>query len=940
MFTTSIKRVSKKIVNIFLLLLFLSSYFFVKELDAWYSSSWMYRREVTVTGDGNLYTNKDVLVVFDTATPITASKMQSDCDDLRFVDSDDSTLLTFWVEGGCNTSSTQIWVRIPSMPTGNKTIYMYYGNSSATNAEANWTGNFILQYNNTCPTGWARTSTYDGYFPRGATTYGGTGGASSHNHTNATCTTGGPSAKVLNSSDVGDFSASTATHTHTNATASIGNATNSPPYLELVYCTNSDLNIESGMISLFTSLPSGWTRFSALDGLFPKGASAYGGIGGSSVHAHSITGSGSTNGGATSNEDSGSSNNGTSPHTHTINSGTTGDENSIPAYYTMIFGSKDSTGFATSGLVSMTTDTPPLGWTRYSSLDSKFVIGSTSSGTTGGSDATHRHTASLRTNTRSAVDGGGSRVYSLSGTHYHTCNTYTGYNTNIPNYVNTLFFERNTSLVTSLGSEVSLNVAPTAPTIPYTEGSANPTQVGDLTPEFSAIFNDPDTGNTGDFYQIQVNTASDFSGTEMWDSGLQSMTSTAIGARSPDISYNGTTLSPDGTTYYWRIKFADNWGGVSPWSSTSQFTMNISPNVPTVLYTESTTDPTQVTDLTPEFSAVFSDSNSSDTGDYYQIQVNTTSAFNGTSMWDSGLQSITSITNGARSSDISYNGTTLSTDGTTYYWRIKFADNYGAVSDWSSTGQFTMNTTPNIPSALYTEGASNPLKVTDTTPEFSAVFADPDSSDTGVYYEIEVNTNSVFTGTVMWDSNKTSITAITNGNRSTDISYGDTDLTLNGVKYYWRIRFWDNNDTVSDWSSTANFTMSGGPTAPTSLLTDGGINPSIINIPPNFSAIYHDPNTDTSSAVEIEVNSQSDFLGTSMWDTGKISAVVNNNTRSSNFTYSGTPLLGSSNTKYYWRIRFWDSDDIIGEWSDAAYFYDLSTHFLIRGVQIKGMQFK
>jgi hypothetical protein len=46
--------------------------------------------------------------------------------------------------------------------------------------------------------------------------------------------------------------------------------------------------IPSGMIAMFTgSCPTGWTRFSALDGKFARGASSYGATGGSETHSHS-----------------------------------------------------------------------------------------------------------------------------------------------------------------------------------------------------------------------------------------------------------------------------------------------------------------------------------------------------------------------------------------------------------------------------------------------------------------------------------------------------------------------------------------------------------------------------------------------------------------------------------------------------------------------------
>jgi len=59
--------------------------------------------------------------------------MRSDCGDIRFTDSDAQTLISYWIQSGCNTTSTQIWVKVPSIPASStKTIYVYYGNSGAT----------------------------------------------------------------------------------------------------------------------------------------------------------------------------------------------------------------------------------------------------------------------------------------------------------------------------------------------------------------------------------------------------------------------------------------------------------------------------------------------------------------------------------------------------------------------------------------------------------------------------------------------------------------------------------------------------------------------------------------------------------------------------------------------------------------------------------------
>lgn len=482
------------------------------------------------------------------------------------------------------------------------------------------------------------------------------------------------------------------------------------------------------------------------------------------------------------------------------------------------------------------------------------------------------------------------------------------------------------------------NQAPTAPTTPYCMGTTNPTDVTTQTPYFSAIFNDPDTNDQGVYYEIEVNTSSGFNGTVMWDTGIQSMTATAIGSRSPNIYYNGSTLGWSGTTYYWRIRFGDVGGLFSDWSAVQNFTMhsNSAPTAPTGQQTELATNPVQVTDTTPEFRAIFQDSNTGDTGIQYEIEVNTASDFSGTVMWDSGLQSMTSTPIGSYSPEISYSGTPLTLNGATYYWRIRFVDNYGYVGAWSATANFQMN---NIPTATSpkTNGQTNPPKVP-MTPYFTAVFNDADTSATGTHYEVEVNTASDFAGTVMWDSGQTAHSpAISNGGTSSNITYGGSALS-SGVLYYWRIRFWDDAGTPSNWSTTSNFRTTTPPSSPTGLLVDGQTNPTgLSTFTPTFSAIHNDLNNDSATHYEIEVNSSSAFNGTVMWDTGKTATSVNNGSRSPNYIYAGTPLTGSGTT-YYWRIRFWDVDDNTGAWSTTATFKDSLSHFYLNGLRMNGIR--
>ena len=70
------------------------------------------------------------MIALDSATLITANKVQSDCDDIRITDIN-GKLIPHWVEPlTCNTSTTKIWTKVPSITTSGDTVYLYYGNSA------------------------------------------------------------------------------------------------------------------------------------------------------------------------------------------------------------------------------------------------------------------------------------------------------------------------------------------------------------------------------------------------------------------------------------------------------------------------------------------------------------------------------------------------------------------------------------------------------------------------------------------------------------------------------------------------------------------------------------------------------------------------------------------------------------------------------------------
>jgi len=95
-------------------------------------TGWKYRRKITINStNSSTLTDFQVLITINTQELISAGKMQSNGEDIRFT-TDTGTEISYWIESGINTTSTKIWVNVPSIAAnGNTDIWMYYGSPSA-----------------------------------------------------------------------------------------------------------------------------------------------------------------------------------------------------------------------------------------------------------------------------------------------------------------------------------------------------------------------------------------------------------------------------------------------------------------------------------------------------------------------------------------------------------------------------------------------------------------------------------------------------------------------------------------------------------------------------------------------------------------------------------------------------------------------------------------
>ncbi len=119
---------------------------------AWWNQLWLYRKPLTINYTGTTtLTNYQVKVtgaVLAETTLYTAGKLQKDCSDLRFTDSNGQQLY-YWIEDSvdasdlldCSATNYDVWVKVSTLNTGNNTIYFYYGNPQA-QSESNGNNTF------------------------------------------------------------------------------------------------------------------------------------------------------------------------------------------------------------------------------------------------------------------------------------------------------------------------------------------------------------------------------------------------------------------------------------------------------------------------------------------------------------------------------------------------------------------------------------------------------------------------------------------------------------------------------------------------------------------------------------------------------------------------------------------------------------------------------
>jgi uncharacterized repeat protein (TIGR01451 family) len=252
----------------------------------------------------------------------------------------------------------------------------------------------------------------------------------------------------------------------------------------------------------------------------------------------------------------------------------------------------------------------------------------------------------------------------------------------------------------------------------------------------------------------------------------------------------------------------------------------------------------------------------------------------------------------------------IATQGDANSFKFRFLANTSYTGRTTShdfvSVQFEYNRTPNAPTGLLTNGATNPTNVA-TLNTFSWTFSDPDSGDGQSAYQIQLSTDSGF-GTTVWDSGKVNSTS------STNVPYGGSTLAQDGLTYYWRVRTWDNsgvsNNGPSAWSANAQFTMINNQPPNQPVNSTPATGSYVNNANPAFTwSAFSDPdagNTQQARQVQLRTNGGT-YGGAGSQDSGTQAGATN--------TWTPTTWNLTDGTTYCWHVRV---EDNYSTWSSYS----------------------
>ncbi|MCX6234485.1 MAG: DUF2341 domain-containing protein, partial [Bacteroidetes bacterium] len=133
--------------------------------QSWYDATWHYRKSHTINSATGAGTNYQVMITVHYSAGADAagnvycnSKCKTDFGDIRFTASDGSTLLSYWMQSSVASNNAVFWVKVSADLGSAQSIYIYYGNSTATTTSSG-TNTFINYDDGSSTTGWTISGT-------------------------------------------------------------------------------------------------------------------------------------------------------------------------------------------------------------------------------------------------------------------------------------------------------------------------------------------------------------------------------------------------------------------------------------------------------------------------------------------------------------------------------------------------------------------------------------------------------------------------------------------------------------------------------------------------------------------------------------------------------------------------------------------------------------
>lgn len=318
-----------------------------------------------------------------------------------------------------------------------------------------------------------------------------------------------------------------------------------------------------------------------------------------------------------------------------------------------------------------------------------------------------------------------------------------------------------------------------------------------------------------------------------------------------------------------------------------------------------------VNDTAPTFTCTFRDLNGAygtssgdgvDTGDrvnQYQIQLRQTGT---TSLLWNTTYTANSTERSSDNISRAYGGSTL-TRGTTYEWRIRTSDEFGAWGDWSSWLEFT-------PANLgFVTLDSDPTgKIEDNTPDFKGRWTHQSASDMTTVQARLLSAS----GTVLQTGanyNITDVASSASPGTLFTIAWADTGFTdlAWGTSYQYQIRGYDGTQW-SDWSAARTFSTNAAPSVPSGLSPASG---SIYSSYPllSFSMSDSDDTTATGLTATIRITQP---------DTGTVDVTPTYNSGTGKWEYQTTGTQLDEFGTFSWRAIGYDGTLYSGEASSIG----------------------